>query len=136
MPMTRITGAALAAIVAGTFVANSSLAETPGPVTKPESQSRAPAIQNYWTSERLKGATPMPLGSYSPSQPSQRSAPSEPLGTPGAAPGSPPKSGVRPQGAASTTKSFDQVQTFPPFSPPSSPTDFANYAPFQRFTWP
>jgi V8-like Glu-specific endopeptidase len=30
----------------------------------------------------------------------------------------------------------DLPQTFPPFSAPSSPTDFANFAPFQRFTWP
>jgi hypothetical protein len=28
-----------------------------------------------------------------------------------------------------------EPQTSPPFSPPSSPTDFGNYAPFQRFTW-
>jgi V8-like Glu-specific endopeptidase len=31
--------------------------------------------------------------------------------------------------------STDLIQTAPPFSPPGSPTDFANYAPFQRFTW-
>ena len=139
--MVRFTGAALAAITAGTLFVSSGLAQTPGPVSKPTSQPSARAIQNYWTAERLRAAVPTPLGAYSAGPRNQRleSDPSEPLGTPGAAPGWSPGSSVLPQknsSAKSNTASFGQVQTFPPFSPPGTPTDFANYAPFQRFTWP
>ena len=140
--MVRFTGAALAAITAGTLFVSSGLAQTPGPVSKSTSQNTAARVsQNYWTAERLRGAVPTPLGAYSPGPRNQRleSDPSEPLGRPGAAPGWSPDSSVLPQknsSAKSNTASFDQVQTFPPFSAPSTPTDFANYAPFQRFTWP
>jgi V8-like Glu-specific endopeptidase len=93
---------------------------------------------NYWTPERLRGAIPMPLGSFSGSSAASQAVEVRTIGTPGAAPGWRP--GGPPLSASATAalniQQSDLPQTFPPFSAPSSPTDFANFAPFQRFTWP
>ena len=81
----------------------------------------------------------MPLGSFSSASAASQTIEVLPIGTPGAAPGwrpgGPPLSSSA-SGGRGVSSSPTPPQTFPPFSAPSSPTDFANFAPFQRFTWP
>ena len=143
--------AAAAALVA--VLGAPSASAQPGPQTMqllpPAAAAQAqatPAIQAFWTPERMKSAIPPPVPS--PVGPAPLSSLS-PLPS-GAVPGFSP--GWRP-GAPNPdpTVSYDivpgadlaglrtgaaQPQTTPPFSPPSTPTDFDNYAPFQRWTWP
>lgn len=119
-------------------------AEQEGPVEKkiPSPSTREGSLaEEYWSPERMKEATPMPL-LKKPKEGADRERAREGMPSdakPGFAPGSPPTD--VPKGTSETTEraigdsSSFQPQTAPPFSPPANPTDFANYGPFQRFTW-
>ena len=124
----------------------------PGPPTMqllpptPAAQAQATqALEAFWTPERMKNAIPPPVPSPvgSGAQPTLSSLP--PGATPGFSPGWQPGipspdptieyeiiPGAALRGLSTTPV---QPQTTPPFSPPSTPTDFDNYAPFQRWTW-
>lgn len=110
---------------------------------------QAQAIMDYWTPERMRQALPKPFpaalatGAEAKSHEAAELSPDE---VPGLAPGWRP--GLRRQPGPDERIEIssddplyqvltggDQLQTAPPFSPPSSPTDFGNYAPFNRFTW-
>jgi V8-like Glu-specific endopeptidase len=103
-------------------------------------------LESFWTPERMKNAIPPPihptpgLGSqpaFSDRLPSDA--------TPGYSPGWRPRTRkpdptlqyevVPGPGLRGVSPGGVQPQTSPPFSPPGFPTDFDNYAPFQRWTW-
>jgi V8-like Glu-specific endopeptidase len=141
-----VMAVALALMTGSTFAQN-------GPVSmtlQPAIEAQAQAIREYWTPERMRGATPMPF----PAAPVTgaevtTSAETElpPEAYPGFAPGWRPGRAPQPDSGSRIEITPDdpqyqllfggeQPQTSPPFSdPPSSPTDFGNYAPFNRFTW-
>ena len=103
-----------------------------------------------WTPERMERAVPPPLRRPMPTEVPEGAAPSaaeeeeEEQGNPGYAPGWEPSSD-EPQPDPDT---FYEISPGDPLSfapkadgvarhgsPPSKPTDFARYAPFQRWTW-
>jgi V8-like Glu-specific endopeptidase len=123
----------------------------PGAVSKwmsPATEAQIQAATAYWTYDRMRSAIPVPLhvstlGSEAHSSRDLERAPDAYPGfVPGWAPGRAPQPAsnlqfeVTPNGALRGLPIADvEPQTGPPFSPPSSPTDYGNYAPFQRFTW-
>ena len=113
-------------------------------------QAEGAAILNYWTPERIKGARPKPFPNAVVRAGSEveslQTFSSDPTATPGYAPGWRPGAGAQPTAETRVEIALDDVeyqqmlagnlpQTTPPFVPPGVPADFANYAPFQRFTW-
>jgi len=99
----------------------------------------------YWTPERMRNAIPMELLAVPPagaavSASAERQLP--PDARPGYSPGFPPGPGPKPDPTVRYELTEEQAralaaqpQTSPPFSPPALPTDFSDYAPFQRWTW-
>jgi len=112
-------------------------------------EAQAQAIRDYWTLERMQEAIPMPFPEAlvtGDDVESSAAAELPPDALPGFAPGWRPGLGRQPSAEERIEISPDdplyqflmggeEPQTTPPFSPPGSPTDFGNYAPFQRFTW-
>lgn len=96
------------------------------------------ATRQYWTADRMRTATPMPVAGRRAAGPGTSPTSSEngsPRGPFGFAPGWDPESGSpQPSPNASFQSTSAQPQTSPPFSPPANPTDFGNYSPFQRWT--
>lgn len=110
-------------------------------------EAQALAILAYWTPERMRAAVPKPFppavarGTEVSVNVPVAFGPGE---GPGYAPGWRVGGGAQPTASAKVQigrddpqalAGFEQVQTTPPFVPPATPTDFVNYAPFQRFTW-
>lgn len=132
------------------------------------------SVINYWTPQRMKEATPIPMPTVKSNSlwqfQEEISRQSElPLNAyPGFAPGWTPESKlpqpspesrieiipsdpngmlrrenlISPESTTIEDNSLFQEmagrvqpQTSPPFTPPASPTDFINYAPFDRFSW-
>lgn len=115
----------------------------PGP---DDAAAQAQTTLQYWTPDRMEQATPMPLIKAVPQgeAAAERALPADeaPRYTPGWKPGSGPQPDPRTAYEVTTgSPPYDQLigytdpQTYPPFSPPSSPTDYINYAPFERWTW-
>ena len=105
---------------------------------------------SYWTPERMRTAVAKPfpraVAKAGSETQSIEAFALDPTAAPGFAPGWQP--GRTPQPTAEAhfeialddpqyqqMLSFNLPQTTPPFVPPSTPKDFANYAPFQRCTW-
>ncbi len=130
------------------FGPNSTASRLASPKTLGEQQK----MLDYWTPERMRNAIPTPLSVPSEVTPAG-GAPSSELMTlpkdlaPGYAPGWAPDSGPQPDprvgfdiavdetpGSALPSVAAVPPRTRTPISPPSSPTDYANYAPFNRWT--
>jgi V8-like Glu-specific endopeptidase len=101
--------------------------------TMPPTPQTSEEIDAYWTEERLASAIPMDLAAAQ--EPGVPATPENPLAAgdaqPGWAPGAPPSAAFR---LGAPRRGDVQPQTTPPFTPPTSPTDFGNYSPFQRWT--
>lgn len=103
----------------------------------------ARATVEYWTPERMKAAKAKPFPSVF-----IRGAEVNALADitsdliPGGARGwnargAPPdaNAGIQLEMSDAQMGTLDLPQTTPPFSPPATPADFGNYAPFNRWTW-
>jgi V8-like Glu-specific endopeptidase len=149
-----------------------------GPVSiklpAPADSAAVQSVINYWTPQRMKEATPIPMptvksNSFGQPQAEIRQQSELPLNAyPGFAPGWTPESKLpqpSPESRIEITPSDPngmlkrenlispesttiednslfkemaggaQPQASPPFTTPTSPTDFINYAPFNRFSW-
>jgi hypothetical protein len=119
-----------------------------------KSEDELLAIQSYWTPERMRAATPRFRGVNMSLEAVRSTAPEsmwemKPLNEdaiPGYAPGWAPGPGPQPDAKSrieitpgdslyTLLKVGAQPRTFAPFPPPSFPADYANYAPFNRWTW-
>ncbi len=106
----------------------------------------AARTMRYWTAEKMRNATPMPLArgivssaeieAARDAQP--RVMPGDPMVIPGWNPASgrpQPEPGARIEVELGSTRTAAQpTYTVPPGSPPANPIDYANYGPFQRWT--
>ncbi len=124
-----------------------------GPVVSPNSnalETQAAATLSYWTPERMRTARAKPFPRARVQAGSElQSAEAialDPTANPGYAPGWRPGRTAQPNAETKFDVAFDdaqyqqmlagnQLMTTPPFVPPAAPNDFANYAPFNRFTW-
>ncbi len=131
----------------------SSFAADEGPVImKPTDREQRQSIQEYWTPERMKNAIPKPFPALPQVMTNDQkegvpaSTGPQPDALPGLSPGWRPGGGPQPGPGAlielspgdpvyASSTGGNQLQTSPPFAPPANPTDFGNYAPFNRFTW-
>jgi V8-like Glu-specific endopeptidase len=128
-----LIGGALATAASALLLASASFAQLNGVVSSAD--ANAAATSAYWTAARMRSAVPLDIGHYARGPVATQSAVSAPAGAPGFVSGWRPGSGPQPSPFASTSGGFDQTLTTPPFAAPGFPTDFINYAPFQRFTW-
>jgi len=144
--LTQFTG--MGVFLAVIFLAGIAFAQD-GPVYKDLEQGRGQSkdVGKYWTADRMSNAIPMPVGTVaSPKSAEPIEIELYPDAVPGYAPGLDPRSKASQQDASepfeisldemyNLTQGVVQPQTSPPFVPPGFPTDYNNYAPFQRFTW-
>ncbi len=113
-------------------------------------QAEAAATLTYWTPERMRTAVSKPFPRAAVRRGSEVQSVEmialDPTATPGFAPGWRPSRTPQPTAEtrfeiAADDPQYQQMlsanlpQTTPPFVPPGAPNDFANYAPFNRFTW-
>jgi V8-like Glu-specific endopeptidase len=101
--------------------------------TPPQSSS---ATSEYWTPERMKNAIPMDLKAVSTNVVAPRIQYLPPDAVPSFAPGFKPGSAPEQDSSAIFKIAGSQPHASAPFGPPANPTDFANYAPFQRYRFP
>jgi V8-like Glu-specific endopeptidase len=123
-----------------------------GPVLLPlpsAAEVHAQATEAYWTPERMGEALPTPFPRVTVTGTEVAISPQAGLpveASPGFALGWRPGRAPQPDAGSRIEITPDnplyqvffggeQPQTSPPFSPPSTPTDYGNYAPFNRFTW-
>ena len=94
------------------------------------------SLSEFWTQERMDNAIPMDMEA-DPDASAAETDREEGLssgGTPGYAPGfRPGETPTDPQ--AAIEMGSPEALASPPFSPPGFPTDYVNYAPFQRWSW-
>lgn len=105
-----------------------------GPATV-QADAASLQLQQYWTAEAMAQAIPRDLGIVDVWQGSAPATGVQNLGNApsGLAPGYDP---TAPLAAFAKAVAAGPIQrmTSPPFSPPANPTDYGNYAPFQRWT--
>lgn len=157
MPILGYFGKTIAPMALTLTLTTGAAVAEPGPVstlvsgTEMQALATSQAVLDYWTPERMRNAIPK----EPPAQPATGSGDGVqnsmtaifswdalPGFAPGWKPGKKPQPDanaaieITPEDAlASVLQGYEQPQTSPPFSPPASPTDFGNYAPFQRWTW-
>jgi V8-like Glu-specific endopeptidase len=112
----------------------------------PDAAAQAQATYAYWTIERMQSAIPMPfpkaVAKGNPMRVSALPADAHPTFCRGWKPGRGPQPAPNEciqittgEGLSNELMLYVEPQASPPFSPPSSPTDYNGYAPFQRWTW-
>jgi V8-like Glu-specific endopeptidase len=108
---------------------------TPDDVLNP--QDSEDVSEFVWTQEAMQNAIPMELLIEEDPRALDFDSASLPMDAPVFSPGWEPGSGPQPDSTALMELDSDaDLQTSPPFSPPSNPVDYYNYAPFQRMNFP
>src|SRR4051794_26323140 len=119
MTRSKIIRTCIAAVASAVSFTTLAIAQegTPGPQGLPaKAASRAAAVQNYWTTERMRSAKPMDVGAFS-RETSTKSGDLAPIGPAGAARGWRPGSGAQPgPNDRVDIESIRTPRTAPPFS--------------------
>ncbi|MEP0774766.1 MAG: hypothetical protein HRF46_10445 [Acidobacteriota bacterium] len=148
MPKTRGTWIVAGTMVLASGLASMALAEEPASISISEAESRA--VLEYWTTERMANARPLPLPGVVDGGLAMPAAPLPADARPGYSLGWDPKSGLEPPDPLTRYElDPEQLSSFPGYlegqargnapgafgSPPADPVDYPGYGKFARWTW-